>query len=243
MKIIALIPARYAASRFPGKLMQRLGGQTVIWRTYQAAVNTGLFAEVAVVCDSDIIFDEIMSNGGKAIMSQREHECGTDRIAEVAHLFQDADILVNVQGDEPFTQKEPLEQLLKAFTGADGAGVQVASMKQRITDQRTIEDPNCVKVVTDIAGNALLFSRSVIPYHRDKEVEAFYYKHIGIYAFRPAALQQFANWSPGMLERLEKQEGMRFLENGISIRMVETDYINVGIDTPDDLIKAEKLIG
>lgn len=242
MKIVALIPARYAASRFPGKLMQTLGGQTVIWRTYQAAVATGLFHEVAVVCDSDIIYNEITRNGGRAIMSQKEHECGTDRIAEVVHQIEDADIILNVQGDEPFTQKEPLEQLLKAFTGAGGATVQVASMMQRITDQRTIEDPNCVKVVTNHFGDALLFSRSVIPYHRDKDVEAVYYKHIGIYAFRPAALQQFANWPLGRLERLEKQEGMRFLENGVNIRMVETDYVNVGIDTPEDLIKAEKLI-
>lgn len=242
MKTIALIPARYAASRFPGKLMQTLAGETVIWRTYKATVDTGLFEEVAVVCDSDIIYDEIVSKGGKAFRSVGEHECGTDRIAEVVDKVSDADVIVNVQGDEPFTRRAPLEQLLRAFSGETGAEVQVASMMQRITDPNIINDPNCVKVVTNLKGDAMLFSRAVIPFHRDKSLEALYHKHIGIYAFRPSALAKFAQWPQTPLEQIEKQEGMRFLEHGMPIRMVVTDYINIGIDTPEDLQKAQFLI-
>lgn len=242
MKTIALIPARYAASRFPGKLMQQLQGKTVILRTYEAAKATGLFDAVAVVCDSNIIYDEITRNGGWAIMSTKEHECGTDRIAEAISEVGDAEIIVNIQGDEPFTQSAPLQQLLGVFSEDAEKKVQVASMMQVITDKAMIEDPNCVKVVVNKYSDALLFSRSAIPYPRDKDIATAYYKHIGIYAFRKQALAQFASLPPGMLELTEKQEGMRFLENGINIRMIVTDYINVGIDTPEDLAKAQNLL-
>lgn len=240
MKKIALIPARYAASRFPGKLMQLLGDKTVIRHTYESTLQTGLFDEVAVVCDSDIIYDEITRHGGRAMMSQRQHECGTDRIAEAAETLEDFDIIVNVQGDEPFTRKEPLEQLLAAFTGVDGTEVQVASLMQHLTQPELIVDPNYVKVVVDQQQHALFFSRSVLPYARDKEVVINYFEHIGIYAFRRQMLMDFARMPVTPLEAAEKIECLRFLEHGIKLKMVVTDYMGVEIDTPEDLEQAKK---
>lgn len=242
MKKIALIPARYAATRFPGKLMQSLNGRSVILTTYESTLATGLFDEVAVVCDSQIIFDEISSNGGKAIMSQKEHECGTDRIAEALPHFPDAEIIVNVQGDEPFTQKEPMQKLLEVFEGVDGAEIGVASLMQVLRDEDSIQDPNYVKVAVDLKMNALFFSRSVIPYPRDKNVATTYYEHIGIYAFRRKALIDFTQMPASPLEAAEKIECLRYLENGIKMKMVVTAYMGVEIDTPEDLIKAEKYL-
>lgn len=242
MRKIALIPARYAATRFPGKLMQKLGDKTVILSTYLSTLNTGLFDEVAVVCDSEIIYNEIVDNGGKAIMSHKEHECGTDRIAEAVLDMEDADIIVNVQGDEPFTQKEPLAKLLQVFEGEEGAHVQVASLMQVLNEQESIEDPNYVKVAVDKKSNALFFSRSVIPYPRDKAVATVYYEHIGIYAFRRATLLDFTQMPVSPLEAAEKIECLRYLENGISMKMVVTEYMGVEIDTPADLVKAEQLL-
>jgi 3-deoxy-manno-octulosonate cytidylyltransferase (CMP-KDO synthetase) len=154
MKKIALIPARYGASRFPGKMMAKLGDKTVILRTYESTVNTGVFDEVMVVTDSDLIYNEIVNNGGKAVMSKKEHECGTDRIAE-AVIDMDVDIVVNVQGDEPFTQRAPLEKLLKVFEGEEGKKVQVASLMQELKDMVLVEDPNYVKVAVFPFGDSL----------------------------------------------------------------------------------------
>ncbi|MDZ4808835.1 MAG: 3-deoxy-manno-octulosonate cytidylyltransferase [Bacteroidota bacterium] len=238
MKKIAMIPARYAASRFPGKLMQLLGGKPVIRHTYDATVGTGLFDDVIVVTDSEIIFTEIMAAGGNAIMSKFEHESGSDRIAEAAADI-DVDIIVNVQGDTPFVKKEPLDKLLQQF---DDDSVQVASMMQVLTKQEEIENPNFVKVAVDNKMNSLFFSRSVIPYPRDKEVATIYYEHIGVYAFRKQALMSFTNWPISMSEAAEKIECLRYLENGIPLRMVVVDYMGVEIDTPEDLEKAGKLL-
>lgn len=242
MKKVALIPARYGATRFPGKLMASLGGKSVILRTYESTVKTGVFDEVMVVTDSDIIYQEIISNGGKAVMSQKEHECGTDRIAEAIADREDVEIIVNVQGDEPFTQKEPLEKLLQVFEGEAGQQVQVASLMQELKDWTSIEDPNYVKVAVDKQFNALFFSRSVIPYPRDKQVKSVYYEHIGIYAFRRKTLLDFTKMPVSPLEAAEKIECLRYLENGISMKMVVTEYMGVEIDTPEDLVKAEKLL-
>lgn len=241
MRKIALIPARYGASRFPGKMMAKLGDKTVILRTYESAVKTGVFDDVMVVTDSDLIYDEIVNNGGKAVMSKKEHECGTDRIAE-AVVDMDVDIVVNVQGDEPFTQKEPLEKLLKVFEGEEGKQVQVASLMQELKDPVSIEDPNYVKVAVDKHSNALFFSRSVIPYPRNKEIKSVYYEHIGIYAFRKQTLLDFTQMPVTPLEAAEKIECLRYLENGIPMKMVVTSYMGVEIDTPEDLEKASKLL-
>lgn len=242
MKKVALIPARYGATRFPGKLMAKLGGKSVILRTYESTVKTGVFDEVMVVTDSEIIYQEIVNNGGKAVMSQKEHECGTDRIAEAIADREDVEIIVNVQGDEPFTQKEPLEKLLQVFDGEAGQKVQVASLMQELKDWSSIEDPNYVKVAVDKQFNALFFSRSVIPYPRDKQVKSVYYEHIGIYAFRRKTLLDFTKMPVSPLEAAEKIECLRYLENGISMKMVVTEYMGVEIDTPEDLVKAEKLL-
>jgi 3-deoxy-D-manno-octulosonate cytidylyltransferase len=237
-KIGAFIPARYAATRFPAKLMQMLGDKTVIRHTYDNTVATGLFDEVYVVTDSEIIFDEIVNNGGKAIMSARSHESGSDRIAEAIENL-DIDIVVNVQGDEPFVKKEPLQKVIDIFSDVT---VQVASLMQVLSNPQLIEDPNYVKVAVDIHNNALFFSRSVIPYPRDKEAAAKYYEHIGVYAFKKQTLLDFTNWPMSPLEAAEKIECLRYLENGVAIKMVVTEYMGVEIDTPEDLMKAAALL-
>ncbi len=238
IKKIAFIPARYAATRFPAKLMQQLGNKTVIRHTYDNTVNTGLFDEVLVVTDSEIIYNEIVTNGGKAVMSIKEHESGSDRIAEaIADMV--VDIVVNVQGDEPFVQKEPLQKLLQVF---EDDNVQVASLMQILTEKQYIVDPNYVKVAVDKNMNSLLFSRSPIPYHRDKTVSPIYYEHIGVYAFRKQALLNFSNWQMTPLEVAEKIECLRYLENGVPLKMVITEYMGVEIDTPEDLEKAIQLL-
>ncbi len=240
-RIVAMIPARYAATRFPGKLMQMLGSKTIIRHTYDNTLATGLFDQVVVVTDSDIIFEEITSNGGNAIMSKKYHESGSDRIAEAAaHL--DVDIVLNVQGDTPFVKKEPLQKLLEVFEGEAGAQVQVASMMQVLTEQQYIDDPNYVKVAVDLNMNALFFSRSVIPYPRSKERPVPYYEHIGVYAFRKQALLNFTNWPVAPLEAVEKVECLRYLEHGVPMKMVVVDYMGVEIDTPQDLDKAASLL-
>ncbi|HUR66174.1 MAG TPA: 3-deoxy-manno-octulosonate cytidylyltransferase [Chitinophagaceae bacterium] len=236
--VIAMIPARYEASRFPGKLMQQLGDKPVIRHTYDATVATGLFDEVIVVTDSEIIFTEITAAGGNAVMSKNEHESGSDRIAEAAATMN-VDVIVNVQGDTPFVKKEPLENLLKQF---NDASVQVASMMQVITDPGDIMDPNFVKVAVDKDMNSLFFSRSGIPYPRDKNYPTIYYEHIGVYAFRKEALMNFTQWPVSPLEAAEKIECLRYLENGTPLRMVVVNYMGVEIDTPEDLAKAAKLL-
>jgi len=241
MKTIAMIPARYAATRFPGKLLQVLGSKTVIRHTYDNTLATGLFDEVMVVTDSELIYNEITGHGGKAKMSIRSHESGSDRIAEaVADI--DIDIVVNVQGDEPFVQRAPLEKLLGVFRGGEGQRVQVGSLVQVLKEQRSIDDPNYVKVALDKNNNALFFSRSVIPYPRDKGAALTYYEHIGVYAFRKQALLQFTAWPVSPLEAAEKIECLRYLENGIPIKMVITEYMGVEIDTPEDLERASRLL-
>lgn len=240
-KIVAAIPARYNATRFPGKLMAVLGGKTVIRRTYEATRNTGLFDDVFVVTDSDEIEAEIRLFGGKVLRSQREHQSGSDRIAEVIETM-DVDIVVNVQGDEPFTQRAPLETVLSIFNGPDAAGIDVATLVQHLTDPALIADPNYVKVVCDADGRALYFSRSPIPYLRDADAPVRYLEHIGVYAFRKQALLDFARWPMTPLEAAEKIECLRYLEHGKVIKVVETSYMGVEIDTPEDLVRAERLI-
>jgi 3-deoxy-D-manno-octulosonate cytidylyltransferase len=237
-KIGAFIPARYAATRFPAKLMQMLGDKSVIRHTYDNTKATGLFDEVYVVTDSEIIFNEIVNNGGKAIMSKKTHESGSDRIAEAVENL-DIDIVVNVQGDEPFVKREPLEKVLACF---EDPRVQVASLMQVLTNPASIEDPNYVKVAVDKNWNALFFSRSVIPYPRSTDTAMTYYEHVGVYAFKKQALIDFTNWPMSPLEAAEKIECLRYLENGVSIKMAVTHYMGVEIDTPEDLIKAAALL-
>ena len=240
MKIIAMIPARLEATRFPRKLMQDLGGMSVILKTYKATFETNLFDNVYVVTDSEIIFDEIVSNGGKAIMSKTEHESGSDRIAE-AILEVDTDIVINVQGDEPFTNKETLEDLIQVFKEDESQEVDIASLMFEVSDEQEIQNPNNVKVVTNIHDFALYYSRSPIPFQRDSAFGIFY-KHIGIYAFRKYILLKCTSLPMHELEQAEKLEQLRFLGNGMRIKMVRTSHQPIGIDTPEDLDKARELL-
>src|SRR6185312_3546810 len=234
---IALIPARLNATRFPSKLMADLKGKSVIQRTYEGTVATGLFNDVFLICDSPVIYNEIVNNGGKAIMSKKDHECGTDRIAEAASGMN-ADIIVNVQGDEPFVKKQPLANLIEVFEKDTKKEIQVGSLMQVLKSQKEIDDPNYVKVAVDKNYNALFFSRSVIPYPRNPNHKAPYYEHIGVYAFRKEEIIKFTQLPVGILEDAEKVECLRFLENGMKMKMVVTEYMGIEIDTPEDIEKA-----
>jgi 3-deoxy-manno-octulosonate cytidylyltransferase (CMP-KDO synthetase) len=234
-----MIPARYQASRFPAKLMQDLGGKPVILRTYEATVNTQLFDDVYVVTDSDIIFKLIEDAGGKAIMSKEKHESGSDRIAEaVANM--DVDIVINVQGDEPFIDKVSLAKTIEVFKADSKKEIDLASLMTPISEWEEIANPNTVKVIVDNQNFALYFSRSPIPFPRDKEIDTTYFKHKGIYAFRKRALVDFQRLPMLKLEATEKIEAIRFLEYGKKIKMVETDVTGIEIDTPEDLERAKK---
>lgn len=241
MKTIAMIPARYAATRFPAKLMQTLGDKTIIRHTYDNTAATGLFDEVWVVTDSDIIFEEISANGGNVRRSVREHESGSDRIAE-AVADMDVEIVLNVQGDEPFVNKDALARLLNAFRGEEGQHVQVASMMEVMDDPERIQNPNNVKVVVDQHNNSLLFSRSVIPFPRNNDITITHYQHKGVYAFRKSALMKFTSWPMTPLEEAEKIECLRYLEHGIQLKMVVVEKMGINIDTPQDLEKAREMI-
>jgi 3-deoxy-manno-octulosonate cytidylyltransferase (CMP-KDO synthetase) len=234
MKKIAIIPARYASTRFPAKLLQLLGNKSVIATTYLATKNSELFDDVIIATDSELIAEEIRQYNGSVVMSKQAHESGTDRIAEAVENME-ADVIVNVQGDTPFVQKEPLQKLVNVFTDDS---VQVASLMEVVQDKNTLADPNVVKVCVDKKMNSLLFSRSIIPFNRDTEAQVIYYKHIGVYAFRKQALLQFTKWPPSVLEQAEKLEQLRFLENGIPLKMVITEPMGLEINTPEDLQKA-----
>ena len=234
MKNIAVIPARFAASRFPGKLMQRIGEKTIIRKVYENAVAMHLFDEVLVVTDSDDIMNEILSVGGSVIKSTKDHQSGSDRIAE-AIASMDVDVVVNIQGDEPFIEKEPLQDLLMCF---EDPSVAVASVMKRFGEGDEPENPNQVKVVCNKNNDALYFSRSPIPFKRNRNADLPYFKHVGVYAYRKETLLSFTQWPMGALEQTEMLEQLRYLEKGVAIRMVETKTNSIGIDTPEDLERA-----
>ncbi len=251
MKIIALIPARYDASRFDGKLMKMLHGKPVIVRTYEATKNTQLFNEVYVVTNSEVIYNAVVDAGGHAILNRTEHSCGSDRIAEALQQMPDVDVVVNVQGDEPFTNRETLEKLIAPFYGDDAENIDVVSVVQRLTNVQHIFDENYVKVVLDKNMNTMYFSRLPIPFcaklTRDTpDVTApdfpTYYLHLGLYAYTRKALLTFADTPPSPMELSERQECLRYLEMGMTVRMVETtQHKGVAIDVPEDLVEAERL--
>ena len=239
MKIIAVIPARYEASRFPGKLLAPLGGIPVIVQTYRTVVQTQLFDEVLVATDDNRIAKVIEAEGGKVFLSQKPHACGSDRIAEAVERHT-AEIVVNVQGDEPFIHRESLADLLTVFEQDNAKAIALASLMVQITNPEAIQNPNNVKVIVDEADTALYFSRSPIPYHRDATLTAVYHKHIGIYAFRREALLSFSQSEMTPLEKAEKIECIRYLEQGKKIKMVKTTHESIGIDTPEDLAQANQ---
>ncbi len=240
MKTVALIPARYDSQRFPGKLLKDLAGKSVILRTYEAAVSSGLFSEVYVITDHTGIYDEITQNGGKAKMSQSAYPTGTDRIAAFAQQI-DADIFINIQGDEPFINQEALQDLINTFEADTYEVIDIASLMIRMDNKDDFLNPNNVKVVTDTDNFAMYFSRAPIPYSRDHIFEKAY-KHIGVYAFRKEVLEEIAQLPQTGLEQIEKLENLRFLQYGFMIKMLETNTVNFGIDTEEDLKKAIEFI-
>jgi 3-deoxy-manno-octulosonate cytidylyltransferase (CMP-KDO synthetase) len=234
-KFIAVIPARYESIRFPGKPLALLKGKFLIQQVYERVKSTNLFDEVYVATDNEKIFHVVKGFNGKVVMTDPGHKSGTDRVAEVCSKI-DFDVVVNIQGDEPFINKITLQKLLNCFADKK---VQTASLMHPFTEE--ISNPNFVKVITDDNGDAVYFSRSVIPFNRDNS-KIEYFHHIGVYAFRKGALLDFVSLPEGKLEKTEKLEQLRLLENGRKIRMVLTDYEGFGIDTEADLLKAEKLL-
>ncbi len=239
MKIAALIPARLQSKRFPRKLLQDLAGKPVIVRTWEAAVHSGLFDTVAVVTDSEEMKKILKNEGALVFSSTRHHPSGTDRIAEFAHRIN-ADIIVNIQGDEPFLQTGTLREIIETFRRDTRKEIDIVSLMTPIRRRDDFNDPNVVKVVTNRENFAMYFSRAPIPYPREGSMrDAF--RHIGVYAFRKAVLEAIARLKPTPLEEIEKLENLRFLQHGYKIKMLTVNDISVGIDTPADLEKARKL--
>jgi len=240
VKTIAVIPARFDSTRFPGKLMKKLKDQSIILTTYQAVLDTQLFDKVIVATDSEVIFDEISNKGGLAVMTRKDHQTGSDRIAEVVHNM-DVDVIINVQGDEPFITKKPLAELIDVFRKDAQKEIAVASLMQIISAHEDVINPNVVKVIVDKDNHAMYFSRLPIPYPRNIHSGAHYNRHIGVYAFRKKALLDFSKNNMLPNEATEMIEAIRYLEYGQKIKMVESDYLGIGIDTPEDLAKAVRL--
>ena len=230
MKVTALIPARLSSTRFDRKLLMDLCGKSIILRTYESVVETGLFHSVYVVTEDQEIYNEIVNAGGNSILSKNKHESGSDRIAEACESI-DSDAFVNIQGDEPFIDSFSLKKLALELNNSD-----YVSLMINISDINEINNPNNVKVIVDSENYALYFSRSVIPFDREVNTsEVTYYKHIGVYGFTKQALVNFSKLPPSKLELVEKIEAIRILENGSRIKMIETDFLGVGIDTKEDL--------
>ena len=239
MKVIAAIPARYAASRFPGKLLANLNGKPVIQHTYENVLNSGLFDRVIVVTENSKIESVVLGFGGDVVRSQKDHQCGCDRIAE-AVFDLDVDIVINVQGDEPFIPSEGLASLIEVFKSDTKKDIDLTSLMIPISDD--LNNPNIVKVITDLSNRALYFSRSAIPHQRSKETHVSVYKHVGVYAFRKSALIDFYEHAATPLELAEQIEAIRYLEMGKTIQMIETQFESVGIDVLEDLERAKKLM-
>lgn len=238
MNCLAVIPARYASIRFPGKPLALLKGKPVIQHVYERVLGSGLFQDVIVATDDERIAEAVHNFGGKCQMTSPEHNSGSDRIAEVIRDL-DCDVVFNVQGDEPMIESEPLVKLKAVF---DDSEVRVASLMTPFSDTQVLHNINIVKVVTDNKFNALYFSRSPIPCNRDNAPEIKFFRHLGVYAYRKDILLDFVKLPPGKLEQIEKLEQLRLLENSIPIRMVETSYQGIGIDTPEDLIQVEIIL-
>ncbi|MBM4399975.1 MAG: 3-deoxy-manno-octulosonate cytidylyltransferase [Candidatus Cloacimonetes bacterium] len=238
MKFIAVIPARFASVRFPGKPLATLKGKPIIQLVYEQVTGSGLFDNVIIATDDERIAEAVRNFGGSYQMTSPHHPSGSDRITEVVRDL-DCDVVFNVQGDEPLIQKEPLALLKDAFNDKE---VQVASLMTTITDEAELNNPNIVKIVTGSKSDALYFSRSPIPCNRDRIQDVEYYRHIGVYAYRKQTLLDFVKLPQSSLELTEKLEQLRLLENGIPIRMIKTSYQGIGIDTPEDLDKVILLI-
>ncbi|MFN4914637.1 MAG: 3-deoxy-manno-octulosonate cytidylyltransferase [Sphingomonadales bacterium] len=235
MKFCILIPARYGSTRFPGKPLADIGGMSMIKRVWTAASSCVNHSGIAVATDDERI-QEHVNTFGTAIMTGIQHPSGTDRCMEAYEKSgMDADIIVNIQGDEPFIRGEQIMALISMFESPD---VQIATLKKAITDESEADNPNVVKVVTDVHDKALYFSRSRIPFSRENDTKTTYYRHIGMYAYRASVLSEITKLQPSHLELTEKLEQLRWLENGYHIAVAETHWQSPAVDTPEDLEKA-----
>lgn len=238
MKVLCVIPARYASTRLPGKPLADICGKPMICRVYERVVKAKKLDEVLAATDDERVLEACEKFGAKAVMTAKDHPTGTDRLAEVANMYADAQIIINVQGDEPLIAPELIDEL--AGVMLDDNELMMATVKTEITDEAEMKNPNNVKVVTDKNGFALYFSRSLMPYPRN-ELGAKVYKHIGIYAYRREFLLKYAKMKPTMLEQAESLEQLRALENGYRIKVIETNHRFVGVDTPEDLELVNKI--
>ena len=239
MKVLCVIPARYASTRLPGKPLSMIVGKPMIQHVYERACQAQLPSEVIVATDNEQVEQTVKAFGGKAVMTSPDHPSGTDRLAEVALMYPDVDIIVNVQGDEPMIPPEIIDRLAEAFEGDDD--LSMATMKVLMNEDE-YNDPSAVKVVTDQHGYALYFSRSLMPYPRNKPADYKVYKHVGIYAYRRSFLLKYAALAPTPLERAESLEQLRVLENGYKIKVLESDFKGIGVDTPEDLAAVTELM-
>lgn len=241
MKIIAIIPARYASTRFPGKPLASINGKPLIQHVWERVSKSKSLKRIIVATDDERIFKKVKEFGGEGWMTLSNHATGTDRISEVAKNI-DADIIVNVQGDEPLIEPDVIDEAVKPFI--NNPEILMATLKTRITNNEELKDPNVVKVVTDINGFALYFSRFPIPYVRDtvSQPSPAHYKHIGIYVYKKDFLLKFAQMKPTLLEEAEKLEQLRALENGYKIKVVETEYNSIGVDTEEDLERVKEIL-
>lgn len=238
MKVLCVIPARYASTRLPGKPLSMIAGKPMIQHVYERACQAQLPNEVVVATDNELVEKAVLDFGGKAVMTSPDHPSGTDRLAEVALMYPDVDVIVNVQGDEPMIPPEVIDRLAEAFNG--DAGLNMATMKV-VMDEEDYENPAAVKVVTDQQGYALYFSRSLMPYPRNKPEGFKVFKHVGIYAYRRNFLLKYAALAPTPLEKAESLEQLRALENGYKIKVLESDFQGIGVDTPEDLAAVNAL--
>jgi len=238
MKVLGVIPARFASSRFPGKPLIDLAGKTMIQRVYEGAKKSSLISEVIVATDDERIFNEVLRFGGMAMMTKEGHPSGTDRCAEVAFQFPEMDVVINIQGDEPLVDYRQLNQLIEAFTNPE---TQIATLGNFSLSWEDVENPNRIKVVVNAAGKAMYFSRSPIPnahHSSGNPLDKYpYMRHIGLYAYRSAVLQELTNLLPTALEKIESLEQLRWLYYGYSIQMVETTIETPNIDVPEDVEK------
>ncbi|HNB81029.1 MAG TPA: 3-deoxy-manno-octulosonate cytidylyltransferase [Chitinophagaceae bacterium] len=239
MNVIAMIPARLEATRFPRKLLQVLEGKSILQRTWEKVQHSGLFSQVLVICDDQELVQEVKRFGGMARLSSRSYESGTDRIAEFAGEANENDILINVQGDEPFIEKEALQLVIGLF---QDPRVEIASLMIPITDEARFRDPNCVKVVCNAEGKALYFSRAPIPYHRSESHGLCAFQHVGVYGFRKEALLRFTALPVSKLEQTEKLENLRMLEHGFGVYLCPIQHTGISIDTPEDFERARAWI-
>ena len=237
MNILGIIPARYASSRFPGKPLVDIAGKSMIQRVYEQAAKCPDLTEVIVATDDDRIFDHVVNFGGKAIMTADYHQSGTDRCAEVAAIHKDYDVIINIQGDEPYIEPEQISKLAACFDAPDA---QIATLIKRIKTEQELHNPNSPKVVVNKLNEAVYFSRSALPHIRGEEPQNWlefytYYKHIGIYGYRADVLQQITKLEVSALEKAEALEQLRWIENGYRIKVAETEFETYAVDTPADL--------